>query len=204
MGPREGANPRATCTTGHVVRKGLFTMTTQESSRKPPAGWVALNYLLTILGVLVFAAGLIIAWPMVQARLAGETIAPVGAPQAQPTAQVFRGQPYSGGASDARPAATPIPGIAQNEATATAQYNQAIQESQRGAIVLPQNDTAPVLRVQEQTDRQPAGDNVPVAEPVDESAAPVNIQQTHECRHGQVWTDAGCKNPDSKGSKSTP
>lgn len=98
-----------------------------------------------------------------------------------------------------------LPGIAQNEATATAQYNQAIKQQQNGAIVLPQNDPAPVLHIQEQTDRQPAGDNVPVAEPVQEGAPVINIQETHQCKHGQVWTDAGCKNPLSdKGSKRTP
>jgi hypothetical protein len=51
-------------------------------------------------------------------------------------------------------------------------------------------------------DRQPAGvDNVSPAEPVTDDAhgskekEPVNIQETHTCLHGQVWTDSGCHRP---------
>jgi hypothetical protein len=100
---------------------------------------------------------------------------------------------------------TTIPGVAQNEATATAQYNEAVRRSQNGAVVLPENDPQPVQFIQVETERQAAGDNVPTAEPVQEGAPVVNIQETHECKHGQVWTDAGCKNPGGdKGSKSRP
>jgi hypothetical protein len=106
-----------------------------------------------------------------------------------------------------RPAVVPtaIPGIAQNEATATAQYNEAVRRSQNGAVVLPENDPQPVQLIQVETERQAAGDNVPTAEPVQEGAPVVNIQETHECKHGQVWTENGCKNPEGdKGSKSRP
>ena len=105
---------------------------------------------------------------------------------------------------------TPMPGVAQNEATATARYNEAIQQSQNGAVVLPENDHQPVQLIQVEVERMPAGDNVPTSEPLAAPSGvdPVNVQETHECKHGQIWTDSGCKNPPSDssvfGSKSRP
>lgn len=83
-------------------------------------------------------------------------------------------------------------------ATQTAQFPQPNVDA------LPANAPMPQY-VERQAVRQPAGDNVPTAEPVVEGAPVVNVQETHECRHGQIWTDSGCKNlPSDKGSKVRP
>lgn len=157
------------------------------------------SWLFSLIAVAAILVFLYIMWPAVVARYTGTQPA---APLAPATA-VIRSQPAS--APDVpRTVATPIPGLAQNEATATAQYNEAVQRSQNGAVILPANDPQPVQLIQQPAERQPAGDNVPTAEPVEAGAPVVNIQQTHECKHGQQWTDAGCKNPDGKGTKVRP
>lgn len=182
-------------------------MATHESTSNRPSGIASLfTWVFCSIGAIGMLVVIYVLWPAVVARYTGVTNT-----QAQATATATRPFPttaaLSGSGSAARDpiaVATPIPGLAQNEATATAQYNEAVQRSQNGAVVLPANDPQPVQLVQQPAERQPAGDNVPTAEPVVEGAPVVNIQETHECKHGQVWTDAGCRNPDSKGSKSRP
>jgi hypothetical protein len=84
-------------------------------------------------------------------------------------------------------------------ATAQAQYQEAIS-----APVENTGQSVPVQLVTKPSARQPAGDNVPTAEPLVEGAPIVNIQATQQCLHGQTWTERGCKNPTSKGSKAKP
>lgn len=162
-----------------------------------------------LLIIVIVVGAIIIAWPLLwpifAARFGVSPAAPGTAPA--PTAAIRIPQPGGGTIIEPRrePAAvTPIPGLAGNDATATAQYNQAVQQSQNGAVVLPANDHAPVQLIQQPAERMAAGDNVPTAGPVDAGAPAVNVQQTQTCLHGQVWTEAGCKNPDSKGSKARP
>jgi hypothetical protein len=174
-------------------------MTTDTRPHSPIATFF--NWAFSLIAVAAILVFLFIMWPVVVARFTGQLEAPALAPATAVVRPPVVRQPIE----DTRREPAAIPGIAQNEATATAQYNAAVQEAQHGAIVLPENDSAPVLRIQEQSDRQPAGDNVPVAEPIEAGTAPVvNIQETHACKHGQVWTEFGCKNPEGKGSKATP
>jgi hypothetical protein len=91
-------------------------------------------------------------------------------------------------------------------ATAQAAYQQAVNAA---AMPVPNidttGDTSPNVRVSVPSERQPAGENVPTAEPLTQpqntsqhgsKSKPVNIQETKTCLHGQVWIDGrGCKNP---------
>ena len=106
-------------------------------------------------------------------------------------------------AAPAQPAAaTAQPAIDAYNATAEAQYQEAIsapapvENIGQGERVVLEQRAAP--------ERLPAGDNVPTAMPLpqpDNSGAfgskskPVNIQETKTCLHGQVWVNPGCRNP---------
>lgn len=100
------------------------------------------------------------------------------------------------------PTSAPNQDIANYNATQTALWNAA----QQVAPIPNQDntgDTAPVQYVS-----KPAVDRVPPP-PVGEASvndgnsgqfgskqtAPINIQATHQCLHGQVWTDTGCHRP---------
>lgn len=91
-------------------------------------------------------------------------------------------------------------------ATAQAAYQEAVNAA--AAPVPNQNntgDTGPAMLVSKPAERQPAGANVPTAEPLTQAentdqhgskSKPENIQETKTCQHGQVWIDGrGCKNP---------
>lgn len=181
-------------------------MATNDTPRRQanPLDW-AVNIMFIALVAMVIGIAMKTGWLPTPSFLTTVVAPPATAPA--PTAAIRIPQPGGGTSIEPRrePAAvTPIPGLAGNEATATAQYNQAVQQSQNGAVVLPANDHAPVQLIQQPAERMPAGDNVPTAEPVDAGAPAVDVQETHTCLHGQTWTDAGCKNPDSKGSKARP
>jgi hypothetical protein len=95
--------------------------------------------------------------------------------------------------------------LAQIEATSNAIYH-----ATAAAVDAPPpntnttGDSAPLIIEDKPADRQPAGANVPTAEPIvipeiddqtGSKAVLINPQETHACRHAQVWTDSGCKNP---------
>lgn len=101
-------------------------------------------------------------------------------------------------------AAVPVPALTldQINATSIAIY----QATAAAAEPVPNQDntgdTAPLTHESAEFDRQPAPAYAPTAEPqpvVDDQfgskQAPINIQETHQCKHGQIWTDSGCKNP---------
>jgi len=132
---------------------------------------------------------LMMAWP----ALMGET----QPAQAQPTA-IIAPRPAYQPAPVVAPA--PIPGIAQNAATAQAEYDAAV----RAAEPVPNVGQGERVVINERPaeERQGAGENVPTAEPVVENSGifgskPLltNPQADHTCKHGQVWTERGCKNP---------
>lgn len=169
-------------------------MSAQESTvRRPSLGaivlsWLFYGFVLTFIGAMLY-----LMWPALQARTTG---APM---PALPTAAVV-----------APPAPPRLPVVAPDVQGAINNYNATAQaQYQQQASPVPNvnltNDSAP-LEVEQRAapDRLPAGDNVPTAEPVvvsqgdDQTGSKpvlVNPQETHTCKHGQVWTDAGCKNP---------
>lgn len=166
----------------------------RERARRAPIGPVEiLLLLLTIVMVGIIGATYFGIDPRPLPQLAPATA--VIAPQRPAN------RPASAPAPAALPAATPIPGICQDQACADAAYQAAVEAAEQPAVVHPDNVIVPVViqeRTFERTPPPPPGE-APMAEPV---AGPVDIQGTHQCRHGQVWTDAGCKNPPSdKGSK---
>jgi hypothetical protein len=101
--------------------------------------------------------------------------------------------------------------MATAEAASLAAYATAVARAnaaQPPAAPIPNvdntGDSAPLIHVEKPAEeRQPAGDNVSVAEPTPQAndqigskpTGPINIQETHQCLHGQVWTDSGCHRP---------
>jgi len=157
-----------------------------------------LAYLFTI-GIIVLTGFL--AWPLAQARLAGQlSTLPLPTAFVAPPARPLPARP----SVPEQPAIAPQDAIADYNATAEAQYQEAIQQ-QPQPNVNTTGDTAPLQYVSKPAERQPAGDNVPTAEPIQPSesndqfgskpAKPINIQETRTCLHGQIWTERGCKNP---------
>ncbi len=168
---------------------------------------VALYYATYVLIFGIVGLTLFLGWPGIvatfQARMGG-------APPAQPTApavatpRVAAPAPLSDTIGSQ---AAPIPDIAQNGATASAMYDATAQAA--NVLSVPPNvdttgDSAPLIHESQASDRQGAGENVPTAEPIVEPQSGgifgskpvvVNPQETHQCLHGAVWTEAGCKNP---------
>jgi hypothetical protein len=172
-----------------------------------------LSNLTYVLIIAIIVLTLLVAWPVIGPRLhemIGGVSAPVQLAPASLPAPTLRPQaPSAPRTGTEGSGAAPIDGIAQNSATATAMYQATAQaalvQSAPPPNVNTTNDSAPVVREQIATDRQPAGENVPTAEPVQEGESggifgskPVIVapQMTHECRHGQVWVEEkGCRNP---------
>jgi hypothetical protein len=147
-------------------------------------------------------------WPFAVAQWQGIAPGPLALPTTLPTAAVQarttpapRAQEGPSAPISAPAGVQPvaIPGIAQNAAEADALYNAAVLAGEQRADPAP----APAILVTKPSVREGAGANVPTAEPVvvvtdwfGSKQAPVNIQATHECKHGQVWVDGkGCRNP---------
>lgn len=164
---------------------------------RPSALAVIFNYLSYAFLFAVCGVTLFLAWPTIRAQL---TAPPATLPGALPTAQVARPQ----AAPAARPQAAPVNVPAQIDAynaTATAQYQDAIQR----APVPNVGQGAAVDLVSKPAERMPAGENVPTAEPIIQAESGgifgskpvlINPQETHECKHGQIWIEGkGCKNP---------
>lgn len=187
-------------------------MSTTEPPRhqRPPFLAVVLNYLAYLFLFAICAVAIFLSWPMVLARLssAAPVMQPTPAPPAAPAVRQQYQQQQAPADIRSAPVA-PLPGIAQNEATSTAMYQATAQASLVNSAPPPNidttNDSAPLSREQRPADRQPAGENVPTAEPIVQGESGgmfgskpvlVNPQATHTCRHGQVWADGkGCKNP---------
>lgn len=173
----------------------------QTPLRRPPFLAVVLNYLSYLFLFAVCVVALILAWPTVIARLSGM---PNVALPTLPTAAVTL--PARPPAPLSAPVAAPaLPGIAQNAATAQAAFDRAVQVGETQPNTNVTNDPAPVIVQSKPVNRQPAGDNVPTAEPVQQAESSgifgsrpviINPQETHECKHGQRWVDGkGCRNP---------
>lgn len=149
-----------------------------------------------LLAFAIIGVTLFLAYPSLRAQIAG---APGREqPITRPTLPPYRGDPPF-----EQPAVAPADAIANYNATAEAQYRAAIAPE---ATPVPNTDntgdTAPLIHMEKPADdRQPAGDKVPTAEPVNNGigskpiGGPINIQETHQCLHGQVWTDSGCHRP---------
>lgn len=163
----------------------------------------ALYYTSYLLVFGIVGITLYMAWPMLVARMGGSVQIPA---LVFPTAAVVRPQTAPAPFSGTIPVqADPIPGIAQNAATAQAMFDAAVRAAAPVPNVDTTNDSAPVMRQAKPAERQPAGENVPTAEPVQQwesgeifgsKPVVVNPQETHECKHGQVWIEGkGCKNP---------
>lgn len=165
----------------------------------------ALNTLVTLT---LTAAVLIICyllWPYAMKQW--QTGSPVQA-TAQPTTSSSSsgGQSTHDGRGDvSNNAATPVLNLEQISATSTAIYQATVQAAEPPPNINATGDSAPLVVEEKPVMRQGAGENVPTAEPIapaqsDEQTGskPVLIapQETHTCRHGQVWIDGkGCKNP---------
>jgi hypothetical protein len=161
-----------------------------------------------VTNIFIFGFALFMLWLLLPFAIERFSAGPLALPQALPTAAV-RAQPTPAQRAQEGPSApfsapvampaAPIDGIAQNEATATALFDAAVQAGEAQSIP----DPAPAILVTKPSVREGAGANVPTAEPVLEvtdwfgsKQAPVNIQATKQCKHGQVWIDGkGCKNP---------
>ncbi len=101
-------------------------------------------------------------------------------------------------------------GSFNDQAAADAAFATAVAAGmQQPAAPIPnQNNTgdvAPIETGEKLIVREHNVENVPTSEPIivqpaddqtGEKQKPVNIQETHQCLHGQIWVDGrGCKNP---------
>lgn len=157
-----------------------------------------------------------LAWPMLLHEFQTRTgMAPPTAPAltqpTMPAAPLARPQPAPASAPVSAPAqAVPTASLAQIEATSLAIYQATASAAELHTMPVPNTDitgdAAPiVLDQQSAEERHAAGDNVPTAEPVQQAESSgmfgskpvlVNPQETHECKHGQVWVgEQGCRNP---------
>jgi hypothetical protein len=82
------------------------------------------------------------------------------------------------------------------------QINATSQAIYQATVAAVESSQVAPFGSKEAPERVPAGvDNVSPAEPTADDThgskrtAPVNIQETHQCLHGQVWTDTGCHRP---------
>ncbi len=174
-------------------------MAAEPTTRRPSPLAVLMNYLAYLFLFAVCIAMLIIAWPLVRERLPGQ---PLAIPPAAPTAIIAPRPAYQ--PPVAAPAA-PIPGIAQNAATAQALFDAAVQAGEQAAPIPNVGQGAPAVIGERPNAREAAGDNAPTAEPIAPAESGgifgskpvlVNPQETHQCNHGQQWVDGkGCKNP---------
>lgn len=159
---------------------------------------IAYILIFSIIGITLY-----VAWPALRTRIAESP----GRAEPQATVRPTR-MPYRDPAPE-QPVVAPADAIADYNATAEAQYQQAIQR-QAAPAPIPNvdntNDSAPLQYVSKPApERLPSADNVPTAAPIPEAqssdqfgskpAAPINVQETHQCLHGQVWTDSGCHRP---------
>lgn len=146
-----------------------------------------------------------LAWPMFVAEFTARTgiTTITTAPPTLPTAAVTL--PARPSAPLSAPLAVPaLPGVAQNAATAQALYDAAVEAGEPQPNTNLTNDPAPVVVQSKPVERMPAGENVPTSEPIQPAESGgifgskpvlINPQVDQQCKHGQVWTERGCKNP---------
>lgn len=174
-----------------------------------PNGLLKLLTCLSVIGLACIA--FLTYWPQIAAHL------PV---MQSPVIVIATAAPNTGSApraplpaSQPRPTALPIVNIGgsyNNQAAADAAYATAVAAGAQQPATSPipnQNntgDSAPIETGERLSVREHNVENAPTAEPIvlssddqtGEKIKPVNIQETHQCLHGQVWvTDRGCKNP---------
>jgi hypothetical protein len=153
-------------------------------------------------GVMLF-----LAWPAVVARLSSSGVTLPSLPALAP-AVVAPPRPQAAPVEYRAPVMPNAPALTLEQISAT---STAIYHATAAAVDAPipntntTGDTSPALIEERPAVREPAGANVPTAEPIAPDTSDgqtgsktvlVNPQATHECRHGQVWTDGkGCKNP---------
>lgn len=167
-----------------------------------PRSWGLAKLLLSCSALIFVAVFTLTSWPAIRPYLHLPAAATPGVTTVFATATP---------APAARPTLRPIQnagGSYNSQVAADSAYATAVAV-QQAAPVPNQNatgDTSPIIYAEKPAaDRQPAGDNVPTSEPLpavtDQFGSrsvdpPVDIQATHQCKHGQVWRDgAGCKNP---------
>lgn len=182
-------------------------MSAQETTRH--GGGIG-SALVTAVYLLVGAASLIGIFLVVKPFLTPTTLTDIFTiPTAAVTAPRPAGVPQVRPQAPAQPAAPAVDvnqAIDAYNATATAAYQQAIQaQPQPNVDNLPANAPAVEYGSKPSALEQSNG-IVPTSEPIDQAtvndqfgskpAKPVNIQETHQCLHAQVWVDGrGCKNP---------
>ncbi len=169
---------------------------TNQAPARPSFLAAAFSYIATTVALAFVVLMGYLLWPYAVAQWHGS------APQVQPTPAPApaRANPAQNSVS------APALSLEQISATSTAIY----QATAAAVDAHPPNtnvtgDSAPLVTEQKPSVRQGAGENVPTSEPIvipqsDEQTGSkpvlVNPQETHECRHGQVWVDGkGCKNP---------
>lgn len=162
------------------------------------------NIISILIGLAAIGAIGFIVWPSIKDKPLKDIIILETADVAHPTVRPFATPiPNTGDSGAGAPAAVPTMSNVQIEATSQAIY-QATVIAVENAAQPPANtgQGAPAQLVVKPAERLPAGDNVPTAEPmpqVNESFGSKQVivapQETHTCKHGQVWTDKGCKNP---------
>jgi hypothetical protein len=96
------------------------------------------------------------------------------------------------------------PAVDVNQAIANYNATQTALYPQPNTDTLPPNAPAVEYGSKSNTLEGPGNGIVPTSEPIDQTvndqfgskSKPVNIQETHQCLHAQVWVDGrGCKNP---------
>lgn len=166
-------------------------MTVQESTSRGSIGAGITTFLVIILILVTIGAVALIAFPYLSAM-------PMPSLPTLPTASVPR--PVNSGV--VVPQAQPA-----NVQQDIDRYN-AEQEATAQAIAPVPNtnntgDTSPSVRISKPADRPappPPGEASAQDTPSDAFGSkpvggPVDIQGTHQCLHGQVWTDTGCHKP---------
>lgn len=179
-------------------------MATNESTtpRRP------MGLLMCLCALIFTVAFILVSWPTIQHYLAGLR-APVPAMLIVTATPGVGVRPTQPGYAPPRQSSSDMSANPANMATAQAQADAAYATAVAGTERVPVPNTGQgepaVLGQRVADDRQPAPAYAPTAEPLPQTqvdgafgskpAPPVDIQATHQCKHGQVWTDAGCKNP---------
>jgi hypothetical protein len=171
-------------------------MSTNEGTARGGGILSTIGALLSILmTILVIGAVILIARPYLANT-------PLPAILTLPTADVVRQQPSGSTVVNPRTLPAINPGGTYNsQADADAAYATAIAVPQ---VINNTGDTSPLVRQQKPADRPappPPGEASVQEEPASDAfgskpvGGPINIQETHQCLHGQVWTDTGCHRP---------
>lgn len=173
-------------------------MATNETTRSSGGVLATIGAALSIILMLVtIGAVALIAFPYLKAQ-------PISELFTLPTSSV-RAQPTSDGVVTSRNDTSVT--FDQINATSQAIYQATAQAAEVRATPLPNvnntGDTSPSIRISKPADRPappPPGEASAQDAPSDAFGSkpvggPVDIQGTHQCLHGQVWTDTGCHKP---------